>query len=206
MNIFMLGATGRVGQRIVQKALDDKQQVTALLRTPEKLTVTSNLLTVYQGNALDQEALTDAMANNDVVISALGTDKNQTLSRSMPLIRRAMKEHDLSRIITIGTAGILDSRTQTGRYRFQTDESKRRSTTAAEDHLAAYNHLANSNLLWTVICPTYLPDGDEKRQYRVEKNTLPENGKQITVGDTAAFAYSQLQQKKFYQTRVGMAY
>lgn len=206
MNIFVLGVTGRVGQLIVKKALADQHHVTALVRSPDKLSVHSNELTIYQGNALDQNDIFYAMSESDAVISALNTDKNQTLSRSMPLILYAMRRHGISRIVTIGTAGILDSRTQNGLYRFQSNESKRRSTTAAEDHLAAYELLRDSDLSWTVVCPTYLPDDGEKRSYRLEESMLPEDGKSITVGDTAAFAYEQLENLTYNRTRVGIAY
>src|SRR5699024_1305207 len=81
------------------------------------------------------------MKDCDVVISALNTDKNNTLSRIMPLIIKAMTSYDLSRIITIGTAGILNSRNEPDLYRFQSSESKRKTTTAAKDHLAAYELL-----------------------------------------------------------------
>lgn len=206
MNIFLLGATGRVGQEIAKKALADQHHVTALARDPNKLPIESPYVTSIKGNALSESDITHAMEGTDVVVSALGTDKKQTLSKSMPLIIRAMEQHKLSRIVTIGTAGILNSRTEKDRYRFQSTESKRRPTTAAEDHLAAYHDLTESQLTWTVVCPTYLPEGDETGEYRVEMNVLPENGKRISVNDTAAFAYLALTQSNFVNKRVGIAY
>lgn len=206
MNIFLLGATGRVGQEIAKKALADQHHVTALIRNPEKTQIESPHLTVVQGNALNQSDILRAMERTDMVVSALGTDKSQTLSKSMPLIIQAMGQHKLSRIVTIGTAGILNSRTESDLYRFQSSESKRRPTTAAEDHLAAYLYLKESQLTWTVVSPTYLPEGGETGDYRAERNILPENGKRISVGDTAAFAYLNLSQSEFLNTRVGLAY
>ncbi|WP_100012250.1 NAD(P)-dependent oxidoreductase [Lentibacillus sediminis] len=206
MNILVLGATGRVGQMTVQRALGDQHSVIAFARTPEKLNLNSPNLTVFQGNVLNQNDISHAMASADIVISALGTDKNNTLSRSIPFILQAMEKHKLSRIITIGTAGILNSRTQDGMFRFESGESKRRTTKSAKDHLAAYQYLKDSNLEWTVVCPTYLPDGEAEGNYRVERNVLPAGGKRISVGDTAAFAYSQCHNKDFIQTRVGIAY
>ena len=80
-----------------------------------------------------------------------------------------MKHYGVHRILTIGTAGILQSRTEPEKYRFQSNESKRKTTRAAEDHLKGYLHLKESDLNWTVICPTYLPDGEVTGTYRVEK-------------------------------------
>ena len=103
-----------------------------------------------------------------------------------------MAHYNLEKIITIVTAGILNSRVEPELYRFQSSESKRKTTTAAKDHLAAYLLLEESDLDWTVVCPTYLPDGGEKGGYRTEIDFLPQNSKEISVGDTASFAYSLL--------------
>lgn len=91
-------------------------------------------------------------------------------------------------------------------YRFEINESKRKKTAAAKDHLAAYQYLKQSGTAWTVTCPTYMPDGEAEGNYRIEKNVLPENGKHISTGDTADFDYSQLNNTDFMQTRVGIAY
>src|SRR5690554_3315627 len=146
MKIYLLGATGRVGQRILAKAIADDHTITALVRSPAKIKLRSDRLTPVKGDALIEQDIFESMAGCDVVISALNTDKNRVLSRSMPLILKAMEEHEISRIITIGTAGILQSRSQPELYRFQSRDSKRRSTTAAEDHRDAYEILAQSAL------------------------------------------------------------
>ncbi|QDI90150.1 SDR family oxidoreductase [Salicibibacter halophilus] len=206
MNILILGATGRVGTEITRLALGGQHEVKVLVRQPEKLAEVHDSLTVIQGNVLNRQDLSEAMNGVDVVVSALNTDKNNTLSRSTPLIVREMQEQGLQRFIMVGTAGILNSREESERYRFQSKESKRRSTTAAEDHLAAYRSLKESGLKWTVVCPTALINGAAEGHYRVEKDYLPENGKRISVGDTAAFTYSLLEQEKYLHARVGLAY
>lgn len=208
MNILLLGATGRVGSVVLAKALKDGHQVVALVRTPANITVTNPLLHIVQGDVLGEMALDKAMTvlPIEAVVSALNTDKNNTLSRSTPLLIRQMKKHRINRLIAIGTAGILDSRENPEIYRFQSSESKRKTTTAAEDHLASYHQLLESELDWTLVCPTYLPDGEETGHYRVEADRLPADGKQISVQDTAAFAYTQLHNSTFMGKRVGIAY
>jgi putative NADH-flavin reductase len=91
-------------------------------------------------------------------------------------------------------------------YRFQSTESKRRLTFAAEEHAKVFEKLAATNLDWTVVCPTYLPDGVATGQWRTETNFLPENGVEISVGDTAEFAYKELLDPQFIKVRVGLAY
>lgn len=205
MRILILGATGRVGSLIVEHALRDGHEVTALVRDPGKVQVREGL-TLSEGNACDAADIRRAAKEQDIVISALNTDKTTTLSDSMPLIIDAMRKFGIRRIVTVGTAGILQSRTEPELLRYQSSDSKRKSTRAAEEHRRVYELLQASDLDWTIVCPTYLPDGEAVGGYRVERDYLPEGGERITVGDTAEFAYGQLESREYVGCRVGIAY
>lgn len=208
MKVLILGATGRVGSHVVSHALRDGHRVTALVRSPEKMQRfgPDERLTILQGNVLDKDALTQAVYGNDVIISALNTDGTTTLSESMPLIIEAMDREGIKRIITVGTAGILQSRTSPELLRYQASESKRRTTRAAEEHHQVYHLLAQTSLQWTIVCPTALKDGERTGSYRVERDYLPEGGSVISVSDTAEFTYRQLQTSNYVASRVGIAY
>jgi uncharacterized protein len=206
LNILILGATGRVGSQIVTYALHDRHHVTVLVRTPEKIQIHSENLTIIQGNVLNKADIVRAMHGIDVVISALNTDGTNTLSESMPLIIKAMENEGIQRIITIGTAGILQSRTTPTVLRYQSTESKRKSTRAAEEHHRVYDMLKQSALDWTIVCPTYLPIGERVGKYRIERDFLPEDGVEISVPDTAEFAFSLIKTSDYIKSRVGIAY
>ena len=51
MHFLLLGATGRVGRRILAQALEDGHEVTAIVRQMEKVTLRSERLTLMQGDA-----------------------------------------------------------------------------------------------------------------------------------------------------------
>ncbi|MEI4827895.1 SDR family oxidoreductase [Bacillus sp. FJAT-53711] len=206
MNICLFGATGRVGVGILKFALQDNHKVTALVRNKEKLQIQHENFRVIEGNVWNEEDVRECVKGADVVISALGTDGNGTLSKSLPNIIDAMNEEGIIRVITIGTAGILQARVNPQLYRFQSSESRRKTTAAAEDHVAAYLALENSKLQWTIVCPTHLIDGEETATYRTEEDVLPLGGVKITVGDTAHFAYQLLYHDIHYKKRVGIAY
>ncbi|MBE7680314.1 NAD(P)-dependent oxidoreductase [Paenibacillus sp. P13VS] len=206
MQILVLGATGRVGTQIVARALKEKHHVTVLVRQPEKCQVNDENLTIIQGNVLNQEDIKRAIYVADVVFSALNTDGTNTLSKSMPLIIEAMYEEGIKRIITVGTAGILQSRLFPSILRYQSSESRRKSTRAAEEHHRVYSLLQESTLDWTIVCPTYLPDGEHLGVYRVERDVLPEGGTEISVSDTAEFTYKQIKDDSYIKTRVGISY
>ncbi|MBN3553739.1 SDR family oxidoreductase [Fictibacillus nanhaiensis] len=207
MKLCVLGATGRVGQYFTKMALENEIAVQALIRNPDKFSQTIlNQISYTKGDVVDKESVAEAMKGCDVVFSALSTDGANVLSEGMPIIIEAMKKEGISRIITIGTAGILQIRTEPHLLRYQSSESKRKLTRAAEDHHKAFTQLQESGLDWTIVCPTYLPDGEPTGKYRTEKDVLPIDGSKISTGDTAHFAFSLLSKNDFLQSRVGIAY
>ncbi|MGG4145258.1 NAD(P)H-binding protein [Paenibacillus algorifonticola] len=207
MQITILGATGRVGREVMLRALADGHSVHALVRSIEKLELSHPQLTAIVGDAREEAVLKQAVAGSSVVISALGTDGGNTLSSCFPGLLAVMAQQAIHRLVTVGTAGILESRTEPGLLRYQSSESKRRSTRAAEEHHAVLRLLEASAepLNWTLVCPTYLPDGPYTGVYRSEQDYLPEGGLQITVGDTADFTYKEAIGGAFTRCRVGLA-
>src|SRR5207249_5701719 len=75
MKLFLIGATGRTGQEIVQQALARGHHVTAFVRSPENIHLKNEGLTVLKGNAMDENELREAMLNHDAVVSTLGPRK-----------------------------------------------------------------------------------------------------------------------------------
>ncbi|MGM0846348.1 MAG: NAD(P)-dependent oxidoreductase [Bacillota bacterium] len=206
MKIALLGASGRVGSIIMENALKEGHHVQAIVRNPEKIKSNHPKLSLIAGNVMNENDLNSCFFQCDTVISGLGTDNNDVLSRSMLSILNMMRKNNITRIITIGTAGILQARDTPSLYRFQTNESKRRSTNAAEDHLRTYLMLKSSEMNWTILCPTYLPDGERTGVFRTEKEMLPEDGKSISIYDTADFAYSLINKEDSYRFRIGISY
>ncbi|MFD1884732.1 NAD(P)H-binding protein [Paenibacillus wenxiniae] len=251
MNITLLGATGRTGRLVLQYLLRAGHDVTALVRSPERLqeqlytTAIPSLdhqgkplrdemerlsssfadqvetiiptaaswtrspqarLHVLTGDTRDSKQLFAALQDADAVISAIGTDKSDALTVTMKTLIPLIQQQSIQRLITIGTAGILQSRTAADKYRYETSESRQRSTRAAEEHRKVYEWLNESALQWTIVCPTYLPDGDYTGGYRIERNTLPDGGTSISTGDTAYVVYSQLQDERYVCCRIGLAY
>ncbi|WHY68264.1 NAD(P)H-binding protein [Neobacillus sp. SuZ13] len=206
MNITLFGATGRVGSVILENALSNQHSVRVLVRDSSKLNIKRDGLLVKEGNVLNETDIASSLTGSDVVISSLNTAGTTVLSDSMPFIIKHMKAQGIHRIITIGTAGILQARSAPHLYRFQSSESKRKSTRDAEEHLRAFLLLRDSGLEWTVVCPTYLPIGERIGHYRYEKDFLPDDPSSISIYDTADFAYNQLFSNEFIGSRVGITY
>jgi putative NADH-flavin reductase len=72
MRLFILGANGRTGSELIDLALARGHEVTAFVRSPEKILRQDARLRVVAGDPHDPEAMARAMKGHDAVFSALG--------------------------------------------------------------------------------------------------------------------------------------
>jgi putative NADH-flavin reductase len=203
MKIALFGATGRVGKNILSLLLENNDEVTALVRTPEKLQPRPNL-TLIQGDARVFLDVEKTLEGADAVMSTLGTDQTTVLTDALEHIISIMEKQKIKRVVTIGTAGILTSRVNQNLLRYESSESKRKSNVAAKEHHKVYEMLKESTLDWTIVCPTYLPTGVATKAYIIERDKLPVGATKSTTGDTALFAFNELIESKYIGYRVGI--
>ena len=71
MNLVVLGATGRTGRLVVEQALAAGHTVTALVRSPEKLTAGHSNLRVVRGEATETAAVSSALEGAATFVLAL---------------------------------------------------------------------------------------------------------------------------------------
>ncbi|WP_435226617.1 NAD(P)-dependent oxidoreductase [Streptomyces sp. Tue6028] len=115
MHVTVFGATGGIGRLVVQQLLDAGHQVTALTRSPDKLSLTHPSLTLITGQLSDQSAVTQAITGADAVISALGPSLKRSaigtpLTDGTRTIVQAMHEQKVTRFIGLATPSLADRR------------------------------------------------------------------------------------------------
>src|SRR5687768_9586023 len=81
MKLFVLGATGRTGSEIVDLALTRGHQVTAFVRSPQKLSPAGSL-TIVRGDPRHAETIAAALPGHDAVLSAIGPHPRDALRPS----------------------------------------------------------------------------------------------------------------------------
>src|SRR5690349_18571569 len=70
--IVVLGAAGGIGRQVVEEALAEGWRVIAVLRHPEKLTLTHPLLTIVKGDVLQPATYDSYLSPGSVVVQAIG--------------------------------------------------------------------------------------------------------------------------------------
>ena len=102
-HLLVLGATGATGQLVVSQALAAGHRVTALVRSPEKLTTTHASLTVLTGQPTDQRDLARALEGTDAVISTLGAMKGTLMTDTTRALLAATDQDDTRPIVVMST-------------------------------------------------------------------------------------------------------
>ena len=111
MNVLIIGASGRTGGLLVQKAVALGHTVTAFVRDPRAWAAPKGVR-VVQGDARDPGSLGLAAAGQDAVLSAFGPkslkkgDVQEALMRNLVA---GMRKAGVKRIVNLSAVGILDS-------------------------------------------------------------------------------------------------
>jgi nucleoside-diphosphate-sugar epimerase len=114
MNVFLTGASGVIGRRVVPLLLQANHRVTALGRTPEKRGALRRMgASVVDVSLFDQPALRDAVAGHDVVINLATHMPSSSLRMFLP---GAWAEND--RIRREGSSSLVGAAIAGGAQRF----------------------------------------------------------------------------------------
>jgi len=104
MRLAILGATGQTGLEAVKQALASDHSVTALVRTPSKLTVPEHpKLKIVEADVFNQEQLTSHLKDHDAVLSCLGfKPQNPAVTGYLEVTKNvvaAMKANNIKRLV-----------------------------------------------------------------------------------------------------------
>ncbi|WP_458207379.1 NAD(P)-dependent oxidoreductase [Haladaptatus sp. NG-SE-30] len=170
MQITVFGATGRTGIPLVRQALVAGHEVVAFVRSPTKLTVEHDRLTVVEGDAYTGAGVREAIAGTDAVVSVLGqTDSgpDDLLTVAGDDIIEAMQAEGVSRLVTLVGAGVRTENDSVSlSSRVIGTALKLLAGDVLEDAKMHVDHVRASNLDWTVVRAPRLTKGERTGDYR----------------------------------------
>jgi uncharacterized protein YbjT (DUF2867 family) len=183
MNLLVLGATGRTGSLVVEQALAAGHTVTALVRSPEKLTIVNPNLRVVTGQATDTSAVSRALEGAEAVISTLG-GKGSVIADSTQAIVAAAREAGVNRVVVL-SSWLVERDRMNAVTRLLTGIAM---GPVIKDQNAGERVLRRSDLEWTIVYASVLTDGPA----RGSVVALPEGAKRrmsqrISRADVAAW-------------------
>ena len=182
MNLTVLGATGATGIPLVEQALAAGHQVTALVRSGQKLTITNANLHVVEGDATVRVAVSQAMTGADAVISVLGARKPVIAEATRAIVAVAEQEGP-QRIVMLSSFAVVRDRLR--------PVSKLVTGigmgSQIKDKAAGEEVLRASGLDWTIVYATKLTNGPKSEPRVVPETEKVGMSQTISRADVASF-------------------
>lgn len=200
MRLLVLGATGATGRAVVTQALALGHRVTAFARRPEAVPGNLPSERLVRGSLPeDREALSQALAGQDVVISALGRGlklrAEGLMTRSVPILVESMERQGVRRLIFTSAFGVGDTWQDVPPLSRIFARLFLRDIYA--DKTRGEEILRRSALDWTLVYPTTLTNGAPTGHYRCGERLALRGLPTMSRADLAHFLLTQLSDRRF---------
>jgi putative NADH-flavin reductase len=163
MHILLLGATGKTGMELLKQALEAGHTVTAVARTPSKITMTNPNLTVVSVDVTNAQSLASAMTSSMVLMSALGNNRGSLITDSTKAIIAAADTIGMKRVIVLSSFVVEIKKLQSMTKLLTGIILKN----AINDKSSAEALLRASDLDWTIVYATVLTNTTKEPAARV---------------------------------------
>jgi putative NADH-flavin reductase len=199
MNLFLLGATGRTGRRVIDQALSRGHAVTAIARDPHALAAQAHLQ-IKTANVRRADDLASLLLNHETIISCLGQrsgDDATLLQDTAAATLEAMARAKVRRCLFISQGLLFPSTNPViGLLKFILARHVR-------DSIAMERLVRATDFEWTIVRPPRLLDG-ASRGYRIEIEERPKGAWSMQRADLAAYLIDAMESRGNVRTIVGV--
>ncbi len=212
MDVLLLGASGRIGQRIAKELLDRGHKVTGVSRSGHVDGVDHPEFHTVAGDATNEVDIADLAEGHDAVASALGPSEDEgpgVLVEMAEAVVAGMRDADVQRLVWTGGAGGLyvgpDTRL------IETEDFPDEWKPVARAAIEAYEVFEEADDLdWTYVAPAALIEpGERTGEYRTAEGELvaDEDGESyISMEDFAIAFVDELESGEAIHTYLGTGY
>lgn len=207
MKLVVLGATGATGLEIVRQALERGHSVTALVRSPERLKLFGNRISVKEGDLLNSADLERIIQGHDAVLSGFGPRlpvskaDAHLLQQFATALTSAMLRAGVRRAVVESVAFLFKDSIIPPAYIL----GKLLFPGIVADAAAMEEIFEKSRLDWTMVRPPELTDKSYTGKYRVREGHLPRFGFKISRSDVADFMIRTVENHSSIRKIVGVS-
>jgi len=201
--IVLLGASGNIGSRILDEALQRGHQVTALSRTPEKISARYGM-TAKAANTADISGLATTLAGHDCVVASVKWNEND-IAGVIDAIRRCGVQRAL---FVVGAGSLIRA---DGRTHFDHMAEKGVQPPTSKPAMLALEAIRKvADLGWTAISPpASIQPGARTAAFRLGQDELLEDAKgesRISREDFAVAILDEIEVPRHIHQRFTAAY
>ncbi len=192
MKVLVVGAAGKTGVAVVERAVAAGHQVTAFVQKADEYKGPN--ARVIEGDATDSVSINEAVIGQDAVIDTIGGKtpyKKTTLeSSAAKAIISAMQRNGVRHLVVTSMIGEGESKENATFYERLLISTFLRGTD--KDKGAMESVVELSNLDWVILRPALLNDDPATGNVRVFPAESEEKAHKITRADLASFMIDQL--------------
>lgn len=208
MNVAVIGATGKTGQRVTAELLQRGHHVTAVVRNPSKVQHHKNV-SVVTSDLSDAKQIADALKGADAVVSAYGApadDVEQVISLTRRITDAA--KQNKQRLLVVGGAASLF--VAPGVTVLASGFLPEFAIPIATAHGKVLEDLRHSDADWTYFSPAGLFEpGERTGKFRIGKDDLitdASGNSRISMEDYAIAAVDELEKPAHRRERFTIGY
>lgn len=203
MNIVLAGATGNIGSRILDEALQRGHRVTGLTRDPAKLGARDGLQ-AKKADTAEVAAFADALKGHDAAILSVKWNENDVHQ-----VLDALRKSGVKRCLFVIGAGSLLRKD--GRTHFDHMAEKGIQPPTSKPAALAFAEMRKvTDLDWTAISPpASIQPGERTGKFRLGRDHLLEDAKgksEISREDFAIAILDEIEKPKHIRQRFTAAY
>ncbi len=195
MNLLIVGASRGIGLRLLEQALGEGHNVTALARHPAQVAEGKGHLRSVQGSVLDSATVESAVAGQDAVVCVTGVrapwEQRRLFSEGTRCLLAAMAKAGVRRLVCVTGIGAGDSRGHGGLlYNYVFFPLLAKGIYTDKDRQEALVRASDTN--WTIVRPGFLTNGPRTGSYRVYTDLTGVTAGKISRADVADFVLSEI--------------
>ena len=200
--VALIGASGRVGTRILKELTSRNHTVTGIARHPENI-VKLDGVTPVEGDVHDKQSLSSLLKGHDAVISAV-----RFLDSDPQEFVQAVRDAGVMRYLVVGGAGSLEI--APGKRLIDQPDFPEEYRSEASKGAEFLDYLKTVKVLdWTFISPSalFIP-GERTGKFRLGKDQLlsTDAGSSISFEDFAIAMVDELEKPAHIRKRFTVGY
>lgn len=213
MKIALFGATGHIGQGILDEALSRGYDVVAVVRDPSRLAQRNPKLQVITGDVTKPDSWLDAVRGTDAVIASLSARRDGDLS-SVPgnaaILLDNLPKAGVKRLLWVGGAGSLETAPGVKVIDDAHFPDAWKPEAQAQGKALDVFRASKADMDWTYISPAKLIEpGERSDKYRVGGDQVlldAHSVSRITIADYAVALLDRIEKNDALRQRMTVAY
>jgi putative NADH-flavin reductase len=208
MKVVLFGASGMIGSRVLQELVDRGHDVTAVVRTPEKITAAG--VRVLEGDVTDESTVASTTKGADAVISAYAPPQGheEAIVKATRSLVAGMNQAGVKRLIFVGGAGSLE--VAPGVRLVDTPKFPEAFKAIALAHCDVLPVLKEADLDWSYLSPAaFIQPGERTGKFRLGGTRLVADDKgesRISAEDYAIALVDELENPTHGRQQFTVAY